>query len=523
LEPIELVLGLLLAVAVLATVARRLRIAYPIALVLGGLALGLIPALPQVELPPDVVFVIFLPPLVYEAALFSPLRDFRRNMRPIALLAIGLVLVSMAAVASAARFGIDDFNWGAALVLAAIVAPPDAVAITAIADYLRVPRRVITILEGEGMLNDVTALVAYRLAVAAAVTGTFSLTDAAVWLVLGSVGGVAIGLAAGWLSVWVRVQLEDSPVEITVSLLTPFAAYLPAEALGASGILAAVAAGLYVGRKGIARFTPETRVRARAVWQMVTFLLNGLGFILIGLQLDAIVDQLGEFSYGTLLGYAAVVCGTLIGVRFAWVFGVPLVMRLLPADAQPYPSWKSLLVVGWAGMRGVDSLATALALPLLTAAGTAFPQRNLILFLSFSVVLATLVGQGLTLPPLIRWLGIPNDREAEREEMTAHLAIAEAALKRLEELSGEPWVDPEAAAQLRTHYERQARHFQARLSPQPDGKHRRRAANYYRLRLELLDAARRAALDLRERDVINDEVLRHVERDIDLEELRLEE
>ncbi len=524
-DPVEIVLCLLVAVAALATLARRINVAYPILLVLGGLGLGFVPGLPVVQLPPDVVFLLFVPPLVYVAAILTPWRDFRANLRPILLLAIGLVLTTILAVAAVANAAIEGISWPVAIVLATIVAPPDLVAVAAITSRLSVPRRIVTVLEGESLVNDAVALVAYRMAIAAVLSGTFSIGQACLGFAWASVAGVAVGIGVGWLAVWIRRRLDDPPVETTLSLLTPFAAYLPAETIGASGVLAVVAAGLYVGRQSARHFSADARMLGQSFWQMVEFILNGLAFILIGLQLRSIYGELTEFPLFTLLGYAALISATVIVARIAWVFPATYLPRLLsPAlrRRDPYPPWQQVAVVAWAGIRGVDSLATALAVPLVIGTGAAFPQRGLIVFLAFGVIFATLVLQGLTLPWLIAWLGLRDDGSAKREETRGRVATAQAALRRLDEVSGESWAPADAVERFRAKYKHRLERHEANLNSADDGHREDRALSAQRLGLELIEAERQAIIDLRDREIINDEVLREIEHDLDLEELQLE-
>src|SRR5918997_1773898 len=412
------------AVAALATLARRIRVPYPILLVIGGLALAFVPGLPPVELDPELVFLVFLPPLLFSSAYLTSWRDFRRNLRPIGLLAVGLVLFTVVGVAAVAHY-VAELPWTAAFVLGAVVSPTDAIAATAIAQRLGVPRRIVTVLEGESLLNDATGIVAYRIAASvAAGFATFSLWGAVLQFVVGAVGGIAVGLVAGWVVIRAFELLNDTPVEIVVSLLAPFAAYLTAEELPHllwhellgfggepffSGVLAAVAAGLYVGRFSPTIMSPTSRLEGGAVWNVVVFLLNGLAFILIGLQLPRVLAGLQDqqYSTGELLWYAAAVSLAVIAVRVLWIFPATYLPRVAfrsIRERDPSPPWRNIVVISWAGMRGVISLAAALALPLQTVSGAPFPQRDLILFLTFSVILETLAVKGLSLPVLIRAL-----------------------------------------------------------------------------------------------------------------------
>src|SRR5258708_4036279 len=383
---LEVLLGLLVVVAALATAARRVHVPPPILMLVGGVALGFVPGLPKVALDPQVVFLVFLPPLLYVAAVFAPVRGYRVNAPTVGLLGVGLVIVTAAAVAAAARALIPSLGWAQAFALGAIVAPPDAVAATSILQRVGVPRRVIAILEGESLLNDATALVAYRLALVAAVSGSFSAPDAVASFLLIGVGGVAR-------------RLRDTPVSITVSILTPFAAYLAAERLALSGVLATVTAGLYIGRR-LSLLSSEDRITGGAVWQTITFLLNGLLFTLLGMQLPEIIGNLGGRQLGEGIAITAALALVAILVRFGWIFAAIYAPKRIRGARRgdPPASPRAIVVVGWAGMRGAVSLAAALALPL------QFPERDLVIFITFGVILVTLVGQPLTLPFLARGL-----------------------------------------------------------------------------------------------------------------------
>jgi Na+/H+ antiporter len=515
---IELVLLLLVAIAAIATVARRAGVPYPIFMVLGGLALGFVPGLPRFELPPDVVFLLFLPPLLYYAAFFTSIRDFKANARPIGLLAVGLVVFTTAAVAAVVHTLLHELGWPAAFALGAIVAPPDAIAASAILRRLGVPRRLVTILEGESLLNDATALVAYRFSLAALATGAFSLADATGRFVVVAVGGVALGLAVGWGIAWLRARLSDTPVNITVSLLTPFAAYLPAEHFGLSGVLAAVTAGLFLGRRSSRLMSSETRLTGTGVWQMVVFVLNGLAFILIGLQLPLVLEALADRSFAEVLGLGIAVSAAVIAARFIWVYPATYLPRMLSASLRardPSPPRRAVFVVGWAGMRGVVSLAAALALPF------TFPERELALFLTFFVILVTLVGQGLSLPWLINRLGVGADGDVAHDEAHARSATSEAAVARLDELASEWPTHLELIDQLRATYQHRARHVDAHHDGEP-GAAEQELLEHRQIRREVIEAERRAALDMRDRGIISDDVLRRIERDLDLEEVRME-
>jgi Na+/H+ antiporter len=524
---VEIFVGVMLAVAALALVARRLHIPYPILFVIGGLLLGLIPGLPNVRLDPELVFVFFLPPLLFPAALFTSWRDFCTNLRPISLLAVGLVLFTTAAVALLAHYFMG-LPLAAGFVLGAIISPPDAIAATAIAQRLKIPRRIITVLEGESLVNDATALVAYRFAVVAVATGSFSLTKASGDFFLVSIGGVLLGLAVGWLAAWFHRHVEDAPIETTVSLLTPFAAYLPAEHLGVSGVLAVVAAGLYLGRRLPEITDYRTRLEARPVWDMVGFLLNGFVFVLIGLQFRGVMKGLSDDAIPVrqLIWYSVILSVTIISVRMLWIFPAAYLPRFLfksIRDKDPYPSWRHITIIGWTGMRGVVSLAAAMALPFTIQTNKPFPGRDLILFLTFVVILVTLVLQGLSLPALIRWLGITDDGNSEREEREARLKANEAALAQLNEIGEHDPTKTDALQRLRIEYEDHIQQLKASAPGRAGKRVRLFSAEYERLSQGALAQERKTILQLRNNSAISDEVLRDIQQDIDLAEARLKQ
>jgi Na+/H+ antiporter len=521
-EHIELVIfGLLLGVAALAVLARVLGVPYPIPLVIGGSVIGFIPGVPSVELDPDLVLLIFLPPLLYGAAFFTSLRDLRRNARPIALLAIPLVGVTMVAVAVVAH-KVIGLGWSEAFVLGAIVSPTDAVAPAEIMRRIGAPRRMLAVIEGENLTNDWTALVLYRFAVAAVVSGSFSLLDATVEFVLSGVGGLLIGLAAGWVIREVRSRIDDPPTEITISILSGYAAYLPAEELGASGVIAAVTVGIYMGWYTPQLTTPLMRLQGVSVWEILTFLLNAVLFLLVGLQLPEVVDDVSGYAAGELIFWGLLVSAVVIVVRLAWGFTVTYLIRALdrrPVQRERRAPARERLVIGWAGMRGSVSLAAALALPLGVDAGGPFPGRELIILLAYIVILVTLVGQGLTLGPLIEWLGVEDDGSEEREEVAARVRLAEAALARLEELTEEDWVREDTLDRVRGMYDYRRRRFSAREDG--DGAYEERTGAYQQLMHELFDAQREELIGMRNHGDISDEVRRRMERELDLEESRL--
>ncbi len=510
---IELVLLLLVLVTALTLVARRLTVPYPIVMVLGGLVLSQVPALPDFQLPPDLVFFVFLPPLLFAGGYFTSIREFKANLRPIILLAFGLVIFTAAVVAAVAYMFVPALGWAGAFALGAIVAPPDAVAATAIFQRVGVPRRIVTILEGESLVNDATALVLYRFAIAAVAAGTFSLIQAGASFVVVLVGGIAVGVVVGLAGEWLLARIRDTPIAVMITLLAPYAAYLPAETLGVSGVLATVVAGLF-SNQALRRSSSDTRVVATAAWQMVLFLLNGLVFMLIGLQLPSVVSGLGDFN--RVLGHTAAVVLAVVLARLVWVFPSTYLSRLIPAvrRADPAPPWRAVFVVGWSGLRGVVTLAAALALPL------DFPERSFILFVAFAVILATLVGQGLTLPLIIKRLGVVSRDDASHDEVHARGLTTEAALARLEELRSQWPGHIELIDQLRDRYTHRARHDEQHHEDGDAAE--QELLEHGLIRREVIDAERRAAINLHERGVITDVVLRRLERDLDLEDLRME-
>jgi monovalent cation/hydrogen antiporter len=518
-------LALLALAAVLLAAAQPLRVPYPILLVLGGLVLGFIPGVPRLTLPPEVVLAGFLPPLLYGSTFFTSLRDLRANLRPIGLLAIGLVITTMVGVAAIAHGAIDHMGWRESFVLGAVVSPTDAIAASAIAHRLGVPRRFVTIVEGESLLNDGTALVLYRVAIAAVVTGSFSFADAGLRFVANAVGGVAVGLAVGYVVAAVRRRLDNPPVETTISLLTGYFAYLPAQAAGASGVLAAVTVGIYMGRRTPELTNAEQRLQGTAAWEIITFVLNSLLFMLVGLQLHGILGRLSNMSAGHLALWGALAAGAVAAIRLIWVYPAAYLPRFLFPRIRardPYPPLSWPTAVGWAGMRGAVSLAAALAIPLTVDSGAPFPHRDLIIFLTFCVILGTLVVQGLTLPLLIRVLGFEDDGLDAREEAKARIKSAEAALVRLEELVSDGGVREDTAERVRGAYNFRSRRFRARFDDGDDGSIEERSHAYQRLMRDLFDAERAELVRLRAEGLINDDVMNRVLRDLDLEDSRFD-
>jgi monovalent cation/hydrogen antiporter len=521
-EHIELVvLFLLVTVAALTALARVLRVPYPILLVIGGSLVGFAPGVPEVQLEPDLVLLIFLPPLLFNAAYFSSVRDLRAHMRAITLTSIGLVLVTTCSVAVVAHAAIGGLPWAAAFALGAIVSPTDPLAATAIARRLGVPRRISAVIEGESLVNDGTALVAYRTAVSAAVGGSFDLLDATGDFIVNVVGGIAIGVVAAVLLVKAfRKLVGDDVVGVVTSLAAGYIGYIPAEEIGVSGVLAAVTVGLIIGYRSPELSTPASRLRGYGFWEVLVFLLNAVLFVLVGLQLPGILSAQDRSAW-ELIGLAVLVGAVVVGTRLLWVNTTPYLIRAIdrrPAQVARRVGWRLRLVAGWSGLRGSVSLAAALALP------HDFPERDLLIFLTLAVIYATLVAQGLTLPLLIRRLGIEDDGASQREELHARREATAAAIERLQGLNEEDWTRDETVSRMLALYEFRHRRLSQRageLDGDEDDLDQRSAA-YQRMVREVLDAQRRRIVELRNEGRISDEVMHLLERELDLEDQRLE-
>lgn len=523
---LQLILILLGASAALELLAHKLGVPHPALLVLGGLGLALTPGLPRVEMDPEAVFLIFIPPLLYRAALLTSWRDFRSHLRAIITLAVGVLLGTVAVVAAVAHSLTPEFSWGAAFVLGAIISPPDAIAAVAVMRRLGVPRSVVTILEGEGLVNDAVALVSYRVAMTAIVAGGFSVGEASWRFLGGAAGGIGIGFAAAFLVIFVRRKVGRVPlVENTISILTPFVSFIPADRLGLSGVLAVVTTGLYLGRVGPRLVSPATRLQSQAMWEMIVFLLEGLIFILIGLYLPSAFQALRHHTPGQLLGYAAVISAVVVLVRLLGVFPSAYGLRFLARVAGakwPYPKWRHVTFIGWAGMRGGDSLVIALALPLTTSAGAPFPARDLIIFITFAVILATLVVQGFTFGAVVRLLGLKDDGIDRNEEAQARRASLEAGLAHLEEVVKSPDAPVDHIRDLRDRHARRLHHLMVKDQPVLFPEKREAEFIYRRLRLDMLQVEREALIRLRDQDKISDSVMALIQRDLDLEATLLE-
>jgi CPA1 family monovalent cation:H+ antiporter len=516
---LELVLLLLLCAVALGWIARHFKFPYPIALVAGGALLGLLPRLPQFPFDPQLILVVVLPPILYQAALLTSWSDFKANIRPIGLLAIGLVVATTLAVGAALKLMVPDIPWAVAFVFGAIVSPPDAVAATAILSRLNIPRRIVTILEGESLVNDASGLVLYKFAVAAVLTGGFSLLDASAQFVGVAAGGTALGVALAFVFIAIHKRLGDPFIEVLTSLLVPYAAYIAAESLHVSGVLAVVAAGLVRGRHAPEIVSAEMRIIARSVWNLLVFMLNSLIFMLIGLQMSDVLEKLTRHTALELFGWGLFISAVAIAVRFAWVYPVAFLPRRLAGslrEGEPALRKRELGIISWCGMRGIVSLAAALALPATLPDGTPFPQRELIVFLTFFVIATTLVGQGLSLPALIRRLRVGTDWSVRAEQQRVRAVMSAAALGAIDAMLRQENAPPEWAEPLRAEIgDRLALAAPAGLESTP------RAELVARLRHAALQAERRELIRLWRDNEISDEVMHHLEEILDYQEAHL--
>lgn len=524
---IEFVIVVLLAAAILVRLADLVSIPYPIVLVVGGIAIGFAPGAPDIEIEPELILVVFLPPLLHRAGFNASPRELRTAAGEVLSLTLSLVLITMCAVAVVAHELVDGLSWEAAFVLGAILAPTDPVSAAATFSRMGVPDVVRHTVESEAMLNDASALVAYRVALAALVGGSFAVGEAGMDFAGSVAGGIAIGLVVGVIGQRVQHRLQDVPLAIFLSVLFAYGAYVAAEEIHVSGVLATVVAGIWFGWHSHSMFDADTRLNAIAFWEVLEFGMNATLFMLLGLQLEGVVDDLGAVrSTGELLGYVAAIAGTVIGVRMAWVFLSPRIGRMIPGPlgASPETDWRERVLIGWSGMRGAISLAAVLAIPATLDSGAEFAQRDLLVFITAGVIVVTLVGQGLTLPLLIRRLGIEADRVWSPDEAIARLEAAQAALDRLEDLEEEHAIPEERAQRLRELYEARFKRCMAILGGDEevaDEQARRPVRDPSALRRELIAAERGALLDLRNSGRLSPDVLRLIQRDLDLEEARL--
>ncbi|MDP9188900.1 MAG: Na+/H+ antiporter [Actinomycetota bacterium] len=523
---IEVLIVLVAVAAVLVRLADLIAIPFPIVLVLGGIGIGALPGGPVVELDPEVIFLVFLPPLLQSAGYYASPHELRAELVPLTALVIGLTLATMVAVAYVAQAVVPGIGWPEALVLGAIVAPTDPVAAIATFGRVGVSDRVALLVEGESMLNDAAALVAYRVALTAVLTGAFSAGEAAIELVVAVAGGIAIGFAICWGALQAIRRLDDPPLSILISVLTAYVSFALAEEVEASGVLAVVTAGLYLGWHSHDAFDADLRLSAQAFWRVLVFALNAILFILLGLQFPDVIDRIDDqLSIGELIGYGVAVSAVVIVLRIAWQFLPVGLGRIVPAlgNADTGADWRERLLVGWSGMRGAVSLAAALALPLTLDSGEPFADRDLIIYLTVAVILATLVIQGLTLPSIVRVLGLASTRPWAPDEAIARLESAQAALDRLDELEAQREGLPEESLErLRDLYRARFARCVAVLQGGDGGQPIEDPAKVSRkLRRELIGAERETLLKLRNERRIKGDIVRRIQRDLDLDEARL--
>jgi monovalent cation/hydrogen antiporter len=522
----QLLVVLLAVLAAVAIMAARLRVPPAVLLVLTGVALALIPGLPAIELAPDVVLLLVLPPVIYNAAVAMDWREFRDNLRPISSLAVGSVLFTTVATAAATHL-LLGMPWSVGFVLGAIVSPPDTMAPGSIAHRMQIPRRILVILEGEGLANDATALILYRFAVAAVSIGAFSFGDAMGTFVVIIGGEILWGIGVGWVTLRLRRWINEPRIEVTLSVLTPFLAYWPPDHLGGSGVLATVTTGLYVSWAGPSLIKAATRLQGIFFWDLFIYLIEGMVFLVTGLHARTLISRIGDHHLSEFALSALVVSAVVILARFLWNSSAAYLPRRFNfwlGRHDPAPPWQWVFTVAFTGIRGIVSLAAALSLPLQTASGAAFPERDLILVLTFVVILVTLVGQGLLLPWVIRLLGLADAGRDEHEktraqEYAARKRAIEAALHRFDSLSRQHHLAPEWVADMRRHHADRLR--LVRHSSDGDHRHRRSSAVHDDIELALIDAERQEINALFRQGKLNDEARRHIERELDLREAQL--
>jgi Na+/H+ antiporter len=522
----QLLVILLAVLAAVAIAATRLRTPPAVLLVITGLGLALVPGLPEIELDPQVVLLLVLPPVIYMAAVAMNWREFRDNLRPISLLAVGSVLFTTAATAAVAHV-LLGMSWPVGFVLGAIVSPPDTMAPASIAHGMHVPRRILVILEGEGLANDATALILYRFAVAAVCVGAFSMTEATETFALIIGGEIVWGIGVGWTMLRLRRWAGEPRIEITIAVLTPFLAYWPPEHLGGSGVLATVTTGLYVSWAGPRLITAATRLQGIFFWDLLIYLIEGMVFLITGLQARTLINRIGDHHLSGFLLSAIIVCAVVIVARFIWNYPsayLPRRLNFWVGRKETLPPWQWVFTVSFTGIRGIVSLAAALSLPLTTLAGQPFPDRDLILVLTFAVILVTLVGQGFLLPLVIRVLGVAEAGRHEhdavrRQEYAARKRAIEAALHCLDALSHQHRLAPEFVEGLRAYHQDRLRHV--RHSIDGNHSHRRSSSLHDEIEAALIEAERNKINELFRNGELNDEARRQIERGLDLRQLQL--
>ena len=527
-EQLLLVISLLLGIALLTVLSNKLKISYPILLVIAGILISLVPGIPFITLSPDLVFLIFLPPLLYAAAWNTSWVEFWKWKRPIVLLAFGLVIITSAVVALVSHAIIPGFTLALGFLLGGIISPPDAVAANSVLSGLKVPRRVVTILEGESLINDASSLIVFRFALAAIFTGQFQFWDATRSFFLVAGMGILIGLTIGVIIYGIhRILPTTAGIDGIITLVSPYIMYITAEHFHFSGVLAVVTGGLFLSYRSQEIFTYETRLQVVGLWEVLVFLLNGLVFILIGLQLPVIVNGLEGYSFGEAIFYSVIISLITIILRIIWVFPAAYIPRFLFKSIrqnEPYPKWQAVFLIGWSGMRGVVSLAAALAVPLTLVNGNAFPHRNLILFITFVVILITLVLQGLSLKPLIRFLKIQaNEEESEKLQAIAlRIRLAESALSYLDTNYPEETQNHETYKRVRDRYERMIDIAKRKLESDEAADEAASFLPHYRqMLIELVHIRRRELNYLRHKGEFSLELIREREWELDIEEARL--
>lgn len=535
-ENFIIIIFILAVLISLSAFTDRLKIPNPVLLVLAGLIIGIIPGLPELAFDPEIIFLLFLPPLLYDAAFRTSWHDFKTNIKPISALGISLVFFTTTIVAVAAYCFIPDFTWPLAFLLGAIISPPDAVAATGIIKGLRLNKRVITILEGESLINDASALIAYRYALAASITGSFVLWKAGLQFLWVAGGGILVGLLIGFILVFIHKKINNHPVvETSLTLLSPFLVYVAAEQVHTSGILATVSAGLLMAWRSPEIFAYQTRMRTKSVWDTLVFLMNGFIFILMGLQLPVILKQLTNYTLTTLIAYGLIISLVTILVRIIWVFAGAYLAKSFSAkkktadegnEKETDDTWKNVSIVAWTGTRGVISMATALALPVTLYNGEGFPQRHLIIFVAFVVIFVTLVVQGFSLPPLIRLLGVKPARVDDKEEKELQLYVVNSTLHFIEH-GLYPKPDERILKELFKKYELLAEKLTGEISI-----HERNEKNDVQAAVRKVTAMQQAQVEIArfQRDLLlqvhkdgrfNDVAIKQVERDLDIDELKL--
>jgi CPA1 family monovalent cation:H+ antiporter len=537
-EDFKVVILIMAVLIGITAIANKRKLPFPVLLVFAGLLIGFIPQMPSLALDPDVVFLIMLPPLLYDAASKTSWLEFKTSIRPISALAITLVFFTTVAVAVTAYYMIPGFTWPLAFVLGAVVSPPDAVAASGIIKGLGLNKKVITILEGESLVNDASALIAYRYAVLAVTTGSFVFWKAGIQFLLVAGVGILIGLITGWLFVWAHKRIENNPVvETSFTLLAPFVSYLTAEHFHMSGVLAVVTTGLFIARKSPEVFSYQARMRSRVLWDTMIFLLQGFVFIMIGLQLPSIIEDMGRYPMEKIIGYGLIISLVTILVRIIWVFAGAHWQNIFSRKniksgsankIKPDDTWKNVLIVAWTGTRGVISLAAALALPLVLQDGTAFPKRASIIFLAFVVIFVTLVVQGLSLPLLVRWLKIKPSDNTDEEAKELQLYLANSTIHFIEK-EFPVACDNKLQQQLKMQYEQTIRKLTKEINLHRKAKYTNHLVqpsepdNLLRAQMEINKFQRSLLLKLHKDGQFSDEAIRHLEREMDIDALKMDQ